>query len=468
MSDDEIIQRARTATNGGKFEALWGGDISGYPSQSEADAALCQMLAFWAGGDIATVNRLFKASGLYRDKWDEKRGPDATYGLTTIGNAIANTTEFYNPGNGDYQADIARLSTNGHHATVEGLIPPKNEDGTRWDWVGFDSMNEADPPPAYVLNNAIEKGEVSIFYGTGGSLKSMILADMAVCIANGLNFLPRLATGGGGQTFTTIPHNVLWYDSDNGSRRTRRRFKALYNGHGVELFTGNPVRYTSVPPIPFDAMNKRLVEEMANDIAHHEAGLVIFDNLSRISGIADENSSEMGLVMDGVRRLAEISEAAIFIIHHKGWGDNGRIRGSSRIRDGADSTFEVIRKEDSDLITIRHEKQRDFGVPPFGALWTFEPDEHNRLVTAKFWAAEPEAKAGKGGKLYEAKEFILNHLEQKEGLTQSEFIALLDDHGICSDRTTRKALRELQANSKVKTVKGDKNSIKYYKGFLVW
>ena len=47
MSDDEILERARAAANGTKFEALWRGEWEtlGYPSESEADAALLAMLA---------------------------------------------------------------------------------------------------------------------------------------------------------------------------------------------------------------------------------------------------------------------------------------------------------------------------------------------------------------------------------------------------------------------------------------
>ena len=41
LSDDQVIERATTARNGAKFAALFSGDVSGYPSASEADAAFC-------------------------------------------------------------------------------------------------------------------------------------------------------------------------------------------------------------------------------------------------------------------------------------------------------------------------------------------------------------------------------------------------------------------------------------------
>lgn len=84
-----------------KFSALWAGDITGYPSQSEADQALCNKLAYYLHGDRTKMDTAFRASGLYRDKWDRKTG-DTTYGAMTIAKAVEMTTTFfdYNQGKG--------------------------------------------------------------------------------------------------------------------------------------------------------------------------------------------------------------------------------------------------------------------------------------------------------------------------------------------------------------------------------
>lgn len=96
LDDIEILQLARNASNGAKFEALWRGDTTGYPSQSEADLALCDLLAFWTGGNEDQIDRLFRQSGLYRAKWDQRHGP-ATYGAITIAKAMDGRAKFYNP-----------------------------------------------------------------------------------------------------------------------------------------------------------------------------------------------------------------------------------------------------------------------------------------------------------------------------------------------------------------------------------
>ena len=92
LDDQELIEKAKNAKDGGKFTALWEGDISGYPSHSEADLALCCLLAFWTRGDYERIDRLFRQSGLYRDdKWSKRED----YREKTINRALENTTEYY-------------------------------------------------------------------------------------------------------------------------------------------------------------------------------------------------------------------------------------------------------------------------------------------------------------------------------------------------------------------------------------
>lgn len=88
LSDEELIERAKGARNGERFRRLWNGDASDYGGDhSRADLALCHILAFWCGGDIARVDRLFRRSGLMRDKWDRRTG-DKPYGVRTIAAAL--------------------------------------------------------------------------------------------------------------------------------------------------------------------------------------------------------------------------------------------------------------------------------------------------------------------------------------------------------------------------------------------
>jgi putative DNA primase/helicase len=96
LQDEELLNLAIKAKNGSQFEALWNGDTRSYTSHSEADMAFASMLAFWTGKDIIRMDRLFRASGLYRDKWDRPTGA-STYGQQTLEKAIELTHDVYSP-----------------------------------------------------------------------------------------------------------------------------------------------------------------------------------------------------------------------------------------------------------------------------------------------------------------------------------------------------------------------------------
>ncbi len=89
--DAFILRKATEAKNGSDFAKLWAGDVSGYPSDSEADLALANHLAFYCGPDPARIESLLRQSGLNRDKWDKHK----TYLSDTIAKALEGRTEFY-------------------------------------------------------------------------------------------------------------------------------------------------------------------------------------------------------------------------------------------------------------------------------------------------------------------------------------------------------------------------------------
>ncbi len=80
--DDWVISHA---SEKGKFSQLYSGDWSTiYRSQSEADLALCSILAFWCNCNFEQMDRIFSSSGLYREKWERK-----DYKESTINTAIS-------------------------------------------------------------------------------------------------------------------------------------------------------------------------------------------------------------------------------------------------------------------------------------------------------------------------------------------------------------------------------------------
>lgn len=92
-SDRELIDLISSSRQGAKFDRLYRGDWQGsYDSQSSADFALVRILSYWTK-DETQIDSIFRASGLYRPKWDKSNG---YYGRRTIQKALSmaqNTAE---------------------------------------------------------------------------------------------------------------------------------------------------------------------------------------------------------------------------------------------------------------------------------------------------------------------------------------------------------------------------------------
>lgn len=101
LPESEIIGialKSKTGTRFGLF--LNGGWEQFYNSQSEADMAFCNDLAFWTNCDYHMMDSIFRQSSLYRDKWDSKRN-QSTYGDETLRKAIAECTSTFIPNTQD-------------------------------------------------------------------------------------------------------------------------------------------------------------------------------------------------------------------------------------------------------------------------------------------------------------------------------------------------------------------------------
>ncbi len=94
-SDEQVLHKALAAKNGQNFRryyhgdtSLWEGRGAKHASQSEADFTLVLMLLYWTNNDSSQVDRLFRQSGLMREKWTRPVKAGETYGERIIKDAI--------------------------------------------------------------------------------------------------------------------------------------------------------------------------------------------------------------------------------------------------------------------------------------------------------------------------------------------------------------------------------------------
>lgn len=125
LTESEIISKIRNSKQRDKFNALFSGDISGFPSHSEADLAFCSMLAFWCGGDSDKIDSIYRSSGLMRDKWDRKQS-GSTYGRITVNKAVSKCTEFYS----EKKQDDYRISIKNPPPSVQPQLKRHSLDDT--------------------------------------------------------------------------------------------------------------------------------------------------------------------------------------------------------------------------------------------------------------------------------------------------------------------------------------------------
>jgi hypothetical protein len=165
--DNLILEKALGAKNGAKVAALWSGDISGYPSHSEADLALCRELSFFTQ-DPEQLDRLFRQSGLMREKWER-----ADYRLSTIDLAIKSTAEHWR--------GVSTESSNGQ---------PDQEEGHHSSEDGDEEHNDADehcedknykPIPPYLIKWSLKEGN-ALYYQKPGTTDEQILANFMAWI----------------------------------------------------------------------------------------------------------------------------------------------------------------------------------------------------------------------------------------------------------------------------------------------
>jgi putative DNA primase/helicase len=334
LSDSELLALAHNAKNGAKFTGLWNGDTADYNGdESAADLALCCLLAFWTGKDTAAIDRLFRQSRLYRPKWDEKHAADGrSYGEMTIGRAIAQTKDVYDP----------TTTTNGESVEpAAGILRPT---------LLSDLLNQEFPPLIFLVDRLLAKGHLAVFGGRPKSGKSWLGLQMAQAIDSGQPFLG----------LDTRRGRVLYIALEDGERRVYQRCKEM---------KWQPARAAvsfQIPVFDGDGVPGPGVSQLWELVGKYD--LIIIDTLiATLSGRADENNNtQMGVIMNELARFAHETDTAVLLVHHTGKGSSENIfdllRGASAIRGGYDVGMILERRQD-EREAILHLESRDVDVP---------------------------------------------------------------------------------------------------------
>ena len=182
VDDDVILQKALASRNAAKFTRLWSGDTSDYAHQngdgtpneghSEADLALCRELAFYTQ-DAAQIDRLFRQSALYREKWER-----ADYRDGTITRAIKSAPEHWRGVSAEHhgQADDDAAGDEYHAAAKGDMGDEQQETGQE-----PHEDEKYKPIEPYLIKWNQRKG-TALFYRKPGTTDDQILANFMAWI----------------------------------------------------------------------------------------------------------------------------------------------------------------------------------------------------------------------------------------------------------------------------------------------
>lgn len=310
------------------------------------------------------------------------------------------------------------------------------------------------PPREYAVTGLFPFYSLNIVFGSEGSMKSLLMMDMGICISEGLPWLPY--EDNKGYKFKTKQCNVLYVDCDNGNMTDDERINAFSVSHGLSADEKSAFSYISMPS-GFDISQDDVLEKLKVFIQVLNIKVLIMDNLGLINS-QDENSHDMAHVMGNLRTIADMG-VCVIVVHHqrKSNGNNGKLgemlRGHSSIAASLDFSYFISRKDINDNnITIIPTKSRFAPVQVFGAKFAFKwINGTTELETAAFVSYDIENEIGKAVGMIP---LILQNGE----MNKTQLVKELMNSGI-SQRTAKNAIEKSLDNKTIVPRKAAHNTI---------
>jgi hypothetical protein len=307
--------------------------------------------------------------------------------------------------------------------TIRNTPPPPEPEYNPLEYIprytlrGIDYILEDHPPTPQIIEKIIDEASVNVWVGKWGSKKTWSFLSAAVCVISGKQWL--------GLKTEQCP--VLIVDEESGDRRLALRIKQALAG---ELITDSPPIYFMSNAQINLLKNPNDQAILISEIYNTGARLVFIDALADVMAGGDENTvKDTQPVFVSLRRIAQVTGAAIVVIHHS--NRLGDYRGSSAIPGALDTMLQIDSKEDSDLVVFKSLKIRDGEPVKFGAraVWL---DGQFYMTEAEVLETQP---------LTKSQQFTLDFFTEKG---PAKFVDLVDFAGdLYTENTLRKSIQIL-------------------------
>lgn len=228
-----------------------------------------------------------------------------------------------------------------------GLLEPVISE-TRYKLTPASQMTDL-PPTRWQIKKIMPARDVVAIYGAPGAGKSFMALDMAVCIAEGREWMG----------YRTKQAQVVYVvlEAANGFSG---RLKAWQMHHGRSL----PDALQVIAHAPFAFSSAKDIADLVDSVRHAvgdgHGGLVVFiDTLARAMGAFEENdNNDMGRVIAASDAIARALQCTVALVAHPGKDVTKGMRGGSALLGGLDTVIQLEKDADG-LRTWRIEKQKE-------------------------------------------------------------------------------------------------------------
>ncbi len=325
------VERIRASKQAQLFANLMQGNMNGYASQSEADLALCSILAFWTNNDPQQMDAIFRASCLFRQKWDTRHG-QLTYGQATIKKALSynappeqEPTPRYtvtNIGNLYGQAGETRMETGQNRPMVPSPVVI----------TAGNLLSREFPPRNNLLSPWLPEQGLCLLHAYRGVGKTHISLGIGCAVATGSSFLNWKADK---------PRGVLFIDGEMPAVTIKERIAGTMANMDKSLADNLQIITPGLQQGSIPDLGSPEGQAQVDTILTEDISLIILDNISTVCRSTSENKSDAWLpVQEWALRMRAMGKS-VLLVHHDGKG--GMQRGSSRKEDVLDTVIQLMR-----------------------------------------------------------------------------------------------------------------------------
>lgn len=447
LDDQALIEKARASKNGAQFAALWSGDVSGYASHSEADMSLCNWLAWWTNRDAQRVDRLFRQSGLMREKWD-RRQSGSTYGAITVQNAVAAVRQGYNP-----QAISCEKQTTNREIYTES-------DAFLSCFKTLDTFEEEEA--TWLVPSWIPEGQITLMAADGGIGKTTIWCNMIASISSGRRCILDPPN------HTRPAQKVAFLTTEDSVRKKLKKKLRLAGANMANIITPDFLadKEGALRGLKFGTY------EMESFIRHFHPALCVFDPVQGFIP-PDINMGSRNAMRDCMAPLISLGEengTTFIVVCHtnkrKGAWGRDRIADSADLWDVSRSVLMAGYTEDQGVRYLSNEKNN---YTTLQETLLFTIDSEGRVkAEGTSWKRDREytlesAASVAAPKREDCKDWLLNELDRAGGVLPSKDLESNAKAAGYSFHTLRRAKDELKSDRVIKYVQvgGAKDKIWY-------